>query len=163
MHIRQRITTPMRFYGDCKGFMFKHIVMTSTEIKETFPRYDAVIANTNSLFLKNTDRSHDVWEPVDVLFVACSYFSWNQKNETWTSFGQQSIQRAPVLVKICRTYWPRSGQWKALINLSGLITPITHFFDPALQIPPPRQQTSPTLVCKAQMIFFTAQWEMQLN
>lgn len=60
--------------------MFKHIVMMSTEIKETFPRYDAVIANTNSLFLKNPDRSHDVWEPVDVLFVACSYFFWNQKN-----------------------------------------------------------------------------------
>lgn len=42
----------MRFYGDCKGFMFKHIVMTNTEIKGTFPRYDAVIANTSSPFLK---------------------------------------------------------------------------------------------------------------
>lgn len=32
--------------------MFKHIVMKSTEIKGTFPRYDVVIANTNSPFLK---------------------------------------------------------------------------------------------------------------
>lgn len=38
MHIRRRIITPMRFYGDCEGFMFKHIVMTSTEIKGTFPQ-----------------------------------------------------------------------------------------------------------------------------
>lgn len=51
-HIKRRITTGMKFYGDFGGFIFKHIVMKSTEIKETFPDMTLALPTQTTSFWK---------------------------------------------------------------------------------------------------------------
>lgn len=75
--------------------MFKHIVMNSPKIKGTFFQIWRCPRQHKHHISKNTDWSHDIWEPIDVIFMCCCFFL-KQKNKTL----QKALQKLPVLVPI---------------------------------------------------------------